>query len=431
MKPGFAFAAATAVLVVFGIGVARAVTRADATVNGLKVDRYEWLDSNGLSRTVSLKKQGQGNPGNGGYAVQMTYQVGKPANRRTVVADAQAGNDGGFGYFVSHERFRDFTDGDNNTIARKIFGKSDSPLGLKSPVVGEQLALGDPDAAAHRFTLTYPRYGTVDPIPKDPATGGDVEPTPTGGAQSRPYDVEISITWVFQDGTDHPRIRTQIDMSKVRRSDRVNFDIRGPYGVLNFDDGGNALIDRVMWGDRFHFATQGKPLSRNSGWVWNKQNKGARYTALIAGNFEMGLVEPRKFRDSALVDGWADARGLTSATYRNGNGCPFPPAGETQLLPCDWEWPYQSAQYSLPYDDSDAPTNFEKIAWGSAAYYGTGPSLPEVYDGPGRPQDFNGFPKNRRIVYSVCVVLGRTVPGGLTRAIAAVPTYNCAAAGPN
>lgn len=427
MRSGLSIAAA-AVLLAFGIGAARPeVTRVDATVNGLKVDRYGWLDSKGLRRTVSLKKQGEGNPGNGGYAVQMTYQVVGGAGRRTIIANAQAGFDGGFGYFVSHERYRNFTDGDNHTIARKIFRKSDSPLGLSFPVVGEQFALADPDAAAHRFTLTYPRYGTITPIPKDPNTGEDVQPTSTDPAESRLYNVGISIIWVFQDGTDYPRVRTLIDMSKVRRADRVNFDIRGPYGVLNFDDGGNRLIDRVMWGDRFHFTTLGKPLTRNSAWTWNRRNRGARYTALIAGDYEMGLLEPRKFTDSALVDGWSDeARGSTSAAYNGGNGCPF----QDQLLPCDWEWPYQSAQYSLPYDNPDGATNFEKIAWGSAAYYGTGPSLPRVYDGPGRSRPFDGFPDSRRIVYSVCVVLGRTVPGGLTRSVAAGPTYNCATAGP-
>src|SRR5579862_3761787 len=78
------------------------------TVNGLSVDQYSWYDSHRLLRTVSLKQEGNGNPGHGGYAVQMTYQHGAS----TITVNAESSNDGGFGYFVSHERYRTFTDGD-------------------------------------------------------------------------------------------------------------------------------------------------------------------------------------------------------------------------------------------------------------------------------------------------------------------------------
>src|SRR5205823_8366668 len=154
-----------------GSGAARAVSHEVTQVNGFSVDRYSWADSAGLERTVSLKREGDGNPGNGGYAVQMTYRL---SSGRLVTADNDPGD--GFGYFVSHERYRDFTDGGYDTIAHKIFGKDDSPLGRNLAVVGKRLKLANPDMAAHRFTLTYPRYGTVNPIPKD-ADGNDVEPT--------------------------------------------------------------------------------------------------------------------------------------------------------------------------------------------------------------------------------------------------------------
>src|SRR4029077_1646066 len=143
------------------------------TVNGLSVDQYSWYDSHRLLRTVSLKQEGNGNPGHGGYAVQMTYQHGAS----TITVNAETSNDGGFGYFVSHERYRTFTDGDNDTIAHKIFHKDDSPLGLNFPVVGQTLGTVNPRGAAHRFTMTYHHYGTIVGIPKDP-NGNDVSPTP-------------------------------------------------------------------------------------------------------------------------------------------------------------------------------------------------------------------------------------------------------------
>lgn len=184
-----------------------------------------------------------------------------------------------------------------------------------------------------------------------------------------------------------------------------------------FDNDADGVVDRLMWGDRFHFVATQRPPTRNSGWNWNQPNRGARYTALAAGGFEMGLFEPRLFARSAVTDNFAYERGHTSAAFNNGNGCEF---GETQLLPCDFEWPYQSLQYSLPFDDLNAPTNFKKMAWGSTDLYGSGgevTALADTVDADGRTlttEPFDGFPAGRTIAYSVCVVLGQTTPTGLT-----------------
>lgn len=103
------------------------VTHTMKTVNSITVDCYSWYDSNGLQRTVSLKQQGNGNSGNGGYAVQMTYI--DPATNQTVTINADdSDSHGGFGYFVSHERYRTFSNG-KNSIAGRVFNTDDSPLG--------------------------------------------------------------------------------------------------------------------------------------------------------------------------------------------------------------------------------------------------------------------------------------------------------------
>jgi hypothetical protein len=391
-----------------------AVTHTVTTVNGLKVDRYAWPDSHGRPRTVSLKREGEGNPGHGGYAVRMTYQAHLSGAWHTIVVNSSEG----FGYFVSHEAYRNFTDGAYDTIAHHVFDVDDSPLGRAFPVDTTELPRPDPDRAAIRFATSYPRYGTIDPIPKD-ANGEDSSPTPTDPAQLKRYTLPVRISWFFQSGTDFPRVRTSVGLGNVSVPDRVNFDVRGPYGVMDFDRGDHP-IDRVMWGDRLRFTTSGSPLTRNSDWTWNQANSGARYTALIAGSWEMGLVEPHPYSSSALVHGFAYGRGKTS----NGYGCKDP--GTHWALPCDWEWPYQSAQYSLPYDNPNGSTTYEKIAWGSAPYYGAGSSLSEVYDSPTHANPFVGFPASKRISYDVCVVLGRTIPGGLTRSVAAGPNYRCA-----
>jgi len=200
--------------------------------------------------------------------------------------------------------------------------------------------------------------------------------------------------------------------------------------VLVFDNKINGVINKVMWGDRYHFTTVASPPTRDGSWSWDIANTGARYNALIAGDYEMGLFEPRSFATSALADGYSDERGSTSVLYNNGHGCLY----EKQLLPCDWEWPYQSIQYSLPYasaSDPSAnsqPTYFKKMAWGSSTFYGTGTSLPSVWDTSSSNEAFTGWPADRKLSYSICILLGRTTPAGLTKTAAQAPTPNCAAA---
>jgi len=394
------------------------VKHAARTVGGIAVDTYSWFDSNGLFRTVSLKRQGGGNTGNGGYAVAMTYQVVEGGKKRTVqvTADDKAG-DGGFGYFVSHENYRSFADGSSATIAGKIFGADDSALGRGFPVTGRFRAGPQARFYIHEFKQTYYRYGTVAAVPKGP-DGDDATKLPLTRAAFKKYDLPVTIAWTFEAGTDFPRIEITVDMTEIPGPDRVNFDVRGPYGVLAFDNGRDGVVAKAMWGDRFHFDMPTTPATRNSSWTWNTPNAGGRYGALVAGGYEMGLYEPLPFASSALAHGYANARGRASASYNGGVGCND---GTPQRLPCDWEWPYQSLQYSLPYDDVDAPTTGKKIAWGSAAFYGVGPSLPYVYDTGTTRQPFVGWPASRTLRYGVCVVLGATTANGLTKTAAATP----------
>jgi len=427
MRKVSAGALVVSLVVVASPALSAPVTHEVTTVNGLKVDKYTWRDSNNRFRSVSLKQEGNGNPGHGGYAVQMTYRATVSGKVRTITVNASQTSDGGFGYFVSHERYRTFVGGgEDDTIAHKVFKTDDSPLSLRFPVVGQTIPLSSPKALAHRFTLNYPRYGTIDPIPKD-ANGNDVQPTPTDPTKLKLYTLPVTITWVFQNGTDYPRIETKVSLSGLPGPDRANFDLRGPYGVMVFDRGADRVLKRAMWGDRFHFTTTSGTLTRNSTWTWNQANAGARYSALVAGQFEMGLVEPKTYASSATVDGYSEARGKTSTSYNGGHGCPY----QDQMIPCDWEWPYQSAQYSLSYENPDETTNFKKMAWGTAAFWGTGPSLTRVYDTPNSYRNFNGFPASGVIAYNICVVLGKTTAQGLTRSVAAGPKYNCATAALN
>lgn len=407
---GVAFGAA--ILGSFFATDAMAVRKQTTTVNELAVYRYVWTDSAGRPRSVSIKRQGAGNPGNGGYAIQMTYQYVTVAGQvRTRKANSSSKNEG-FGYFVAHERYRNFADGDNSPIAQKIFRTDDSPLGRGFPVTMTDIPMSG-DRKGLEIALTYPKYGTKAPNGIN-GDGEDQPPLGTDPSLFRRYDLPVKIRWYFEDGVDYPRITTVVGLGPVPGPDRVNFDMRGPYGKIDFDEGDNP-IRLVTWADRFQFRNTTQPLTRNSEWTWNAPNNAARFTALTAGKAEMGLVEPKRYGNSDTNDGYSEGRGQTSAEY----SCPF-----QEKLPCDYEWPYQSAQYELPYDNPNGTTTSEKIAWGTTPFYGT--SFNATSDGTDTTA-FDGFPANKKLTYDVCVVLGEAIPGGLTRAVAKLgPTYNCA-----
>jgi hypothetical protein len=395
---------------------AGAVTRELKQIKGVKTIVFAWSDSQGRRRSVALKREGVGNSGHGGYAVRMTYSyIDSTGAKRTVTADAPSGD--GFGYFVSHERYRKFADGDSNTIASKIFGKDDSPLGRGFAVTGK-IGTDGKKFKSYRFKMVYPRYGTIAPGGVNTNTGEDQPPIGLSQSLFELYDLPVTITWSFQDGRDHPRIQTVVDLSRIPGPDRVSFDLRGPYGKLDFNAGPGPMT-RVVWGDAYHFTTTSPTLTRNSTWTWNAANDESRYTALIAGQHEMGLFEPLPISETRINDGFAFGRGKTDVTHdAAAAGC----AG--QALPCNYEWPYQSAQYELPYDNPNGVTTSEKIAWGSTPFYGM--SLGSTYDGT-QSVPFNGFPANGKLTYSVCLVMGQTVGGSLTRFDASSGgDHNCA-----
>jgi len=394
---------------------AHAVSFTTGTINGTAVDIWSWTDASGNTRTVALKQEGNGNTGHGGYAIQFTYIAGG----KTITINAESGSDGGFGYFVSHERYRSFADGSVDTIASHIFSKDDSPLGngFAATTTKPTTPAG---TGAERFTIQYGHYGTITADPVDANSGTDSTPLPAGKANYAFYTLPATTTWVFQDGKNYPRIDIADSLAAVippggttPTKDLVSFDIRGPYGVMVFDNGTDGTVKTVLWGDRTNqFSPTKTPVTRSSPWKWNTANKCARYQALQASGFEMGLFEPLKASTSATVDGYAAERGATSASYAHGGGistssCSGSPK---QTLPSDGTWPYQSVQYSLPCGAGSltTPTTGKKIAWGTTSYYGT--SLTGVWNGQ-ESVPFNGFPASNSIAYSVCLVLGEQGTG--------------------
>jgi len=441
------------------------VSHATGDVNGVNCEIWKWTDSTGHARTVALKKEGAGNPGHGGYAVQMTYFAkfaGRASEKEywgkvTVDADVSgrvdsADGDGGFGYFVSHERYRYFgidKDGAENwrSIA-SLFPDGphpiDSPLGRSlAAITSEPMLNGKGSVGAQSFTVDYGHYGTTRPVKIDANSGKETPPLTDDAYNSTNYHyytIPVTTTWVFQDGFDYPRIDVSVDFSKIippgaaaPTPNLVSFDVRGPYGVMVFDDGVDGPIDRVLWGDQqfvfqagattrsnaWDYILSSATVTRSSAWDWSAPNKGARYNGLTAkgrtrGMFEMGLFEPVPASKSALADGYSPERGFTSRTYaaavanlERGLG---PSVASclgisAQMLPSDATWPYQSIQYSLPCRGLNyltAPAITKKLAWGSSNYYGM--NLPNVFNGVGT-WPISGWPPGGKLNYSVCLVL--------------------------
>jgi len=410
------------------------VQRASTTILGLAVDQYTWTDSQGQPRTVSLKQQGNGNPGNGGYAVQMTYRVLESGNWRTVTANMANGGDGGFGYFVAHELYRSFDDGSSGTIA-ELHGEDDSPLGLSFPVSAIASTItSSSTAASHTFKLTYPKWGTLTPV-VDPTADRS---TPKAFAQHERYLLPVTIAWTFQKGTDYPRIDVSVDISAAKQG-QLAFDMRGPYGVIEFaDSDANATINNVQWGDSaFRFAskvTTSGYLTQASAWTWSTPIGATRpFQGMLAKHsttgvlYEIGLLEMKLGSDAGLV--YSD---YSSHRGSNGSGFYLAASGIEQ-----WEWPFQSAQYSGGASDggwlAGAPIYGKKFAWGSAPFYGS--SLDTVFLNDTTSVSIDPYPAGGVITYRTCWVMGKSTyvgvgTAGLTQTAAASAAPSCATASP-
>ncbi|WP_002636032.1 hypothetical protein [Myxococcus hansupus] len=402
------------------------VSRETTTVEGIAVDRYTWTDSQGRPRTVSLKRQSSA--GNGGYAIHMTYDVPEGAAWRTVSVTGTAGGETGFGYFVAHELYRTFDNGTSGTIAGK-HGEDDSPLGLGFPVEATRSELtAASTSASHTFTLRYPKWGTR-------AAMADVTAaTAAASSAHQKFMVPVSIRWVFEKGTDFPRIDTRMDLGEATAG-QLSFDMRGPYGVVEFADANaGATLNNVQWGDSRHHFTTGVQaagaLTTQANWTWNEPIGNTRkYHALLARHpatgvlYELGLVELKLGQDTGLVyGGYSLNNGTTRAASGNALLGPGFGAGE---------WPFQSAQYSGV--SAASPVTGKKFAWGSSPFYGS--AIASVYFNNGVSLPITAFPASRALVYRTCLVLGVSTytdanPKSLARVTAESGAPSCATASP-
>ena len=301
----------------------------DVAIDGLSGDRFTWRDRDGQPRVAVIAHNDAGTASNGsrgGELREFRYQVGAA----TRIARATSGGGGGFGYVVSHPSSEDHCTG----------GGDPSSLGHGTPGHFQRIFEGR-HHAIFRLTQNYPRYCTL-------------------AAPAAQYNVPVTIDWVFASGRSDPLWSITWDLSAVPVN-RLEDDSRAPYGELRFDgaasDGAMATVAGVAWGDYYKFTSTTNPVTFSSAWTWNQANS-VPYVKLwtSAVDASMGIVQTQAIAQQDAGGYWGqDSWGKTSA---NGSAC----AGQ-YLMPCDYNWPYQSINYSLT--GTNGATNNTRLAWGT------------------------------------------------------------------
>jgi hypothetical protein len=375
-------AVVVALLLAVGSGAAEAAALLQVQQNfnlgGQLGDRFTWIDSNGTPR-VAFLATGAG----GGALQQFQYQFGAT----TRVAGRTQGTPGGWGYVVSHP-----ADEGNCT------GNGDSSsLGYFTPSSFQRVWNGR-HHAIFRFTQNYPRYCTKAPLaPAD-------------------HVIPVTIDWTFSTGRDYPLWSVTWDMSAIG-ADVLEDDARGPYGELLFDgaatDGAHSPIEGVAWGDHYKFtASQAGGVTYNSNWDWTQLNT-VPYVKLWTTNPQdatMGSVLTQTItqQDAGGYFGYF-SWGLSHPP--NGQACgpndEFP-MSLFHYLPCSFNWPYQSINYSMGQAggaDNDVGTNNTRLAWGTnfgflgqTAYPTNGSDL---LGGPFPGATASGYPRKSYAVYVI------------------------------
>jgi hypothetical protein len=353
----------------------------NVALGGMQVERYTWRDAGNQPRVAALaRNDGQVGPQGQRGGELWEYRYETPGGTRIV---RQTGSfPGGFGYVVSHR----------NEGTAGIGGNDDSPLGHGFSGQFASIFAGRHHAIL-RFTQRYPRYSRTDANPPNTQ-----------------YQVPVTIEWVIANGRSHPLWSMTWDLTgalpNAVPADALEDDTRAPYGELLFDGaataGAHSVIAGVGWGDRFKFVSTSAPVTLNSEWTWNVANT-VPYVKLwtTAVDATMGTVQTQTLVQQDA--GGYFGTGRWNSTSASGLACTV--FGNNYRMPCDFNWPYQSINYSLGGGGS---TNNTRLAWGAnfgwlgqQSYFTHGSAF---WGGPLPNTAASGWPRKS---YSTFVVLDR------------------------
>lgn len=356
------------------------VVESNVAVGGMQSERYAWRDAALQPRVAAFAlNDGQVGPQGqrGGELWEYRYEV--PGGTRIV---RQTGSfAGGFGYVVSHRN--EGTTG---------IGGDDSPLGHGFPGQWQSVFAGRHHAIL-RFTQRYPRHSRTGANPPN--------------AQ---YQVPVTIEWLIANGRSHPLWAMTWDLTgalpNAVPADALEDDTRAPYGELLFDGsasaGAHSVIAGVGWGDRFKFVSTTVPVTLDSEWTWNQPNT-VPYVKLwtTAVDATMGTVQTQTIVQQDAGGYFGTNRWNTTSAA--GLACTV--FGNNYRMPCDFNWPYQSINYSL---GGGGASNNTRLAWGSnfgwlgqQSYFVHGSAF---WGGPLPNATASGWPRRS---YSTFVVLDR------------------------
>ncbi|HYM61753.1 MAG TPA: fibronectin type III domain-containing protein [Thermoanaerobaculia bacterium] len=368
----------------------------DVTVGSMVSDRFTWIDSSGQTRVAVLAhNDGQTGLGGtrGGELREIRYET--PSGTRVVAASGSGAS--GFGYVVSHPK-----DDEETCIANS---PDTSMLGHFLTGTFTRVFEGR-HHAIFRFTQNYPRYCMTGAV----APGAEI-------------DIPVTIEWVFSTGRDNPLWAVTWDLNAIA-VDTLKDDARGPYGELLFDgaatEGGHSIVAGVGWGDRYKFVSSTNPVTMGSAWSWNTPNT-VPYVKLwtSAVDATMGTVQTQPITQQDAGGYWGVGRWNT--TSAGGNACTVAIGGVDHRMPCDFNWPYQSINYS--FADSSSATNNTRLAWGTnfgflgqSQYYTHGSAY---YGGLLPNTTASGWPRKS---YATYVVLGRHSDAPVESQVAQVET---------
>ncbi|MBK8066087.1 MAG: hypothetical protein IPK27_00205 [Rhodanobacteraceae bacterium] len=364
-----------------GPAVPLLLVETNVAVGGMQSERYTWRDADNQPRVAALaRNDGQVGPQGqrGGELWEYRYEV--PGGTRIV---RQTGSfAGGFGYVVSHR----------NEGTTGIGGNDDSPLG--HGFSGQFLSVfAGRHHAILRFTQRYPRYSRTDAVPPNTQ-----------------YQVPVTIEWMIANGRSHPLWAMTWDLTgalpNAVPADALNDDTRAPYGEMLFDGaasaGAHSVVAGVGWGDRYQFVSTTNPVTLGSEWTWNQPNT-IPYVKLwtSAVDATMGTVQTQTIVQQDAGGYFGTNR--WNSTSAAGLACTV--FGNNYRMPCDFNWPYQSINYSL---GGGGATNNTRLAWGSnfgwlgqQAYFTHGSAF---WGGPLPNTTASGWPRKS---YATFVVLDR------------------------
>ncbi len=308
-------------------------------LDGMTGDRFTWTDADGSPRVgVLAHNDGQVGPAGtrGGELREYRYQL--PGGGTRVVRAAPTSGFSGFGYVVSHPA---------DEMANCTGGGDPSSLGHFTPGQFRRVFEGR-HHAIFRFTQPYPRYCTTSPPAQE-------------------HDLPVTIDWLFADGRSHPLWAVTWDLSGVPVNALMD-DSRAPYGELLFDGSANEAdhspIAGVAWGERYKFSSTSDPVTYDSEWTWDTLNSVPYvklWTTAVDATMGTVLTQTTSQQDAGGYFGFG-RWGTTSAL---GNACTVAIGGVDTLMPCDFNWPYQSINFSLNPSAPTDPTNNTRLAWGT------------------------------------------------------------------